>query len=31
MNWTNIITYSIILIVSGLFWWAIIKRIVEVL
>ena len=31
MNWTNIITYSIILIVSGLFWWAIIKRIFEVL
>ena len=30
INWTNLITYTIMLILAGLFWWAIIKRIFEV-
>lgn len=31
MNWTNVITYTFITILGTLFWWAIIKRIMEVL
>jgi hypothetical protein len=30
INWGTLITYSVIIILAGLFWWAIIKRIIEI-
>ena len=30
INWVRLITYSVIIVLTGLFWWAIIKRIIEV-
>jgi hypothetical protein len=30
INWTNLITYTILITLAGLFWWAIIKRVIEI-